>query len=98
MVGILFMLNIGLELLMDWVSEKVTDLFCKKRVEDPENPAALVGTFKRYKWIGKNRQKIDHHTIEDISSTYEAIFFIHTVHTQQRTAYAMDFIILQRII
>merc|ERR1711997_531121 len=49
MVGILFMLNIGLDLLMDWVSEKVTDLFCKKRVQDPENPAALVGTFKRYK-------------------------------------------------
>ena len=49
MVGILFMLNIGLDLLMDWVSEKVNDLFCKKKVEDPENPAALVGTFKRYK-------------------------------------------------
>lgn len=49
MVGILFMLNIGLDLFMDWVSEKVSDMFCKKKVEDPENPAALVGTFKRYK-------------------------------------------------
>ena len=76
MVGILFMVNIGLELLMDWVSEKVTDLFCKKKVEDPENPAALVGTFKRYKWIVA---KIDHH-IEDILSIYMKPFF-HTYST-----------------
>jgi len=50
MVGILFMLNIGLDLFMDWCGEKLTDLFCKKKVvDDAENPAALVGTFKRYK-------------------------------------------------
>ena len=95
MVGILFMLNIGLDLLMDWVSEKVNDLFCEKKVEDPENPAALVGTFKRYKWIAK----IDHH-IEDISSNiYEAFFSYiqYIILNQQCTAY-VDFIILQRII
>ena len=50
LVGILFMLNIGLDLFMDAVAEKIQDTFGKKKVEDPENPAALVGTFKRYKW------------------------------------------------
>ena len=49
LVGILFMLNIGLDLFMDAVAEKIQDTFGKKKVEDPENPAALVGTFKRYK-------------------------------------------------
>jgi len=51
MVGILFMLNIGLDLLIDWVSEAMTNLFCKKKIADDveKAPAALVGTFKRYK-------------------------------------------------
>jgi hypothetical protein len=51
MVGILFMLNIGLDLLIDWISEAMTNLFCKKKIADDveKAPAALVGTFKRYK-------------------------------------------------
>ena len=49
LVGILFMINIGIDLLIDWVSDKLSEMFGKKKVEDPENPAALVGTFKRYK-------------------------------------------------
>ena len=32
MVGILFMLNIGLDLLIDWISEAMTNLFCKKKI------------------------------------------------------------------
>ena len=52
MVGILFMLNIGAELCFDAIVEKVCDMFGSKGEPDIENqdPAALVGTFKRYKW------------------------------------------------
>ena len=50
MVGILFMLNIGLDLCMEAMTEKAMEVFCKKKISnDPEDPAALVGTFKRYK-------------------------------------------------
>jgi len=52
MVIILFILNIWLDMLLDWISEGLTNLFCKKKVKvsiDAENPAAIVGTFKRYK-------------------------------------------------
>ncbi len=49
LVGVLFMLNIGLDLLLDAVTEKCVDWFGKKKAVDPETPAALVGTFKRYK-------------------------------------------------
>lgn len=49
MVGILFFLNIGLDLLCDAVTEKMENCCGKKKMADPENPAALVGTFKRYK-------------------------------------------------
>lgn len=49
LVGILFMLNIGLELLFDAICEKCEDMFGSKKVAKVENPAALVGTFKRYK-------------------------------------------------
>ena len=51
MVGILFMLNIGAELCFDAIVEKVCDMFGSKGEPDIENqdPAALVGTFKRYK-------------------------------------------------
>ena len=49
LVGILFMLNIGLELLFDAVCEKFESMFGGNKVTKVENPAALVGTFKRYK-------------------------------------------------
>ena len=50
MVGILFMLNIGVELCFDAVTEKISDMFGKEKFEDVEaHPASLVGTFKRYK-------------------------------------------------
>ena len=49
LVGILFALNIGLELLFDAICEKCEDMFGAKKIHKVENPAALVGTFKRYK-------------------------------------------------
>lgn len=51
MVGILFMLNVGVELFVDAVKEKLSDIFGAKKTLDIEDqdPAALVGTFKRYK-------------------------------------------------
>ena len=49
MVGILFALNVGIEICFDNLTEKLAELFGKKKVEDVEDPAALVGTFKRYK-------------------------------------------------
>jgi len=49
LVGILFMLNIGLELLFDAVCEKFSDMFGGNKVTKVEHPASLVGTFKRYK-------------------------------------------------
>lgn len=51
MVGILFMLNVGVELFFDALKEKLSDIFGAKKTLDIEDqdPAALVGTFKRYK-------------------------------------------------
>ena len=51
MVGILFMINIGIELLWTAISEKFTEKFSKHKIPDIEDqdPASLVGTYKRYK-------------------------------------------------
>lgn len=51
MVGILFMVNIGVEMCLDAVCEKISELFGKQKIPDIEDqdPAAIVGTFKRYK-------------------------------------------------
>jgi len=51
MVGILFMLNIWAELCFDAIVEKICDCVGTKAEPDIEeqDPAALVGTFKRYK-------------------------------------------------
>ena len=51
MVGILFMLNIGVEMCFDAICEKVSEAFGKQKIPDIEDqdPAGLVGTFKRYK-------------------------------------------------
>ena len=49
LVGGGFMLMVGIELTAGWALEKVYKLCGKKISEDPEDPAALVGSFKRYK-------------------------------------------------
>lgn len=49
LVGGGFMLMVWIELALCWAWEKVTDILGTKKKEDPENPAALVGSFKRYK-------------------------------------------------
>ena len=49
LVGGGFMLMVGIELSMIWVVEKCSQLMGTQTVKDPEDPAALVGSFKRYK-------------------------------------------------
>ena len=49
LVGGGFMLMVGIELALGWAWDQVTGLLGTKKKEDPENPAALVGSFKRYK-------------------------------------------------
>ena len=40
---------VWVELAIIWLYEKIANLFGKEPEKDPENPAALVGSFKRYK-------------------------------------------------
>jgi len=51
LVGILFFLNIGLDLFLDALKEKLSSAFGDRKEVDIEDqdPASLVGTFKRYK-------------------------------------------------
>jgi len=49
LVGILFFAMIAIELTMDWFLTKLSEKCCKKKHSDEEDPAALVGSFKRYK-------------------------------------------------
>ena len=49
MVGILFFLMVGLDYAYDWLTTKMSNAVGKTRQVDPEDPAALVGSFKRYK-------------------------------------------------
>ena len=49
MVGIIFMLMISVEKLWNSLSEYYYKRFGDEKEEDEEDPAALVGTFKRYK-------------------------------------------------
>ena len=49
LVGGGFMLMVGVELSIIWLSEKCSKMLGKQIVKDPEDPAALVGSFKRYK-------------------------------------------------
>ena len=49
LVGGGFMLMVGVELGFNWVYDKCESLLGKQDVKDPEDPAAMVGTFKRYK-------------------------------------------------
>eukprot|EP00090_Calanus_glacialis_P007735 TRINITY_DN16189_c0_g1_i1.p1 TRINITY_DN16189_c0_g1~~TRINITY_DN16189_c0_g1_i1.p1 ORF type:complete len:103 (+),score=30.38 TRINITY_DN16189_c0_g1_i1:190-498(+) len=49
LVGGGFILMVWIELSIIWVVEKCSKLFGKQTVKDPEDPAALVGSFKRYK-------------------------------------------------
>ena len=51
MVGILFMVNVGVELMCISISEKIAAKFSKQKAPDIEDldPASLVGSFKRYK-------------------------------------------------
>ena len=46
----LFFAMIAIELTMDWFLTKLSEKCCKKKQGgDEEDPAALVGSFKRYK-------------------------------------------------
>lgn len=47
MVGLLFFLMVWIDMLMDWLGTKMKR--SSKKEPDPEDPAALVGSFKRYK-------------------------------------------------
>lgn len=47
--GILFFMLIGFEKMCDCVKDKLVSVFGKEKILEPEDPAALVGTFKRYK-------------------------------------------------
>ena len=49
LVGGGFILMVWIELSIIWVVEKCSKLFGKQIVKDPEDPAALVGSFKIYK-------------------------------------------------
>lgn len=51
LVAGLFFLNVGLEVALEKVMEKMSDVFGRQKGSDIEeqDPAALVGTFKRYK-------------------------------------------------
>lgn len=49
MVGILFFLMIAVEQTLDWIANQLSKLFGRRKSKDPEDPAALVGSFKRYK-------------------------------------------------
>ena len=49
MVGILFFLMIAVERTFEWLGNQISKIFGRKKNKDPEDPAALVGSFKRYK-------------------------------------------------
>ena len=47
--GVLFMLMVGFELMCEAIKEKLSNMIGRKKVLEVSDPAALVGTFKRYK-------------------------------------------------
>ena len=49
MVGCLFFLMIAIDKILDFISEQWAKISGKEKAPDPEDPAALVGSFKRYK-------------------------------------------------
>ena len=49
MVAALFFLMIVVDKVMEWLGEQWSKLFGGDKNDDPEDPAALVGSFKRYK-------------------------------------------------
>jgi len=49
LAGGLYMCMIGVDMLMEWGEEVWYTYIGKKKQKDPEDPAALVGSFKRYK-------------------------------------------------
>ena len=49
LVGGGFMLMVAIELSAIWLKDKVSSLLGTETTKDPEDPAALVGSFKRYK-------------------------------------------------
>lgn len=50
MCALLFFLMIAVDRFLDWLNEKWNTHFGGDKVDDdPEDPAALVGSFKRYK-------------------------------------------------
>ena len=49
MVGAMFMLMIWLEILMERLEEKCRKILGQQNEDEEVDPAALVGSFKRYK-------------------------------------------------
>ena len=49
LVGGCFMLMIGAELSLEWAEDRCCKLIGRKKDDEEEDPAALVGSFKRYK-------------------------------------------------
>ncbi len=51
MVGILFFIHVGIEIVLSKITDRMSKCFGSKvtDLESAENAAALVGTFKRYK-------------------------------------------------
>ena len=49
LVGVLFFLMIAVEQAFEWLGNQCSKTFGSKSSKDPEDPAALVGSFKRYK-------------------------------------------------
>ena len=41
--------SLGVEMGVDWLCERISRMCGKAAPKDPEDPAALVGSFKRYK-------------------------------------------------
>lgn len=49
LVAVIFFVNVGIELAFEKIGERLSDLFGSKQMLQDQDPAALVGTFKRYK-------------------------------------------------
>ena len=47
--AVLFMMMVGFELVYDFIKDKISSLIGRKKVLEVADPAALVGTFERYK-------------------------------------------------
>jgi len=49
LVGSCFLLMIGTEIFLGWLEDQCSRLMGREKEEETDDPAALVGSFKRYK-------------------------------------------------